>query len=140
MLGSETVHIVLRQTGKGPLPDESVPDVDDQLQEDTDIGRSLLCRECLKTVTYEKERIEIHGSHHHTFANPHGIVYEIGCFRSAVGCVYAGRPTGEFTWFRGYRWRIAYCHSCMAHLGWLFVSQSHHQFNGLVLNRLVDSG
>jgi hypothetical protein len=30
-------------------------------------------------ITSPAERIVVQGSHQHTFANPHGIIYEIGC-------------------------------------------------------------
>ncbi|MDJ0720412.1 MAG: hypothetical protein QNJ04_02210, partial [Desulfobacterales bacterium] len=49
-------------------------------EEDTQAARRVLCRECLHPVTRERERIEVQGAHQHTFANPSGIVFTIGCF------------------------------------------------------------
>ncbi len=100
----------------------------------------ILCRQCLQVITSPAERIEMQGAHQHTFANPHGSVYQIGCFRSAAGCGYAGRPTDEFSWFKGYSWRIAVCGSCLFHLGWLFISQGSDSFNGLILDHLIQPG
>lgn len=108
-------------------------------EQDTENGKYLLCLNCLQIISSPTERIEIQGSHKHTFANPQGIVYEIGCFRNAVGCGYTGIPTNEYTWFRGFSWRVALCGLCHTHLGWLFTSSGSTSFNGLILNRLIES-
>ena len=101
--------------------------------------KKLLCRSCLLVITERDEAIEFQGSHEHTFANPHGVVYRIGCFRSAVGCGYAGHPSDEFTWFPGFKWRIALCALCLTHLGWLFTKDTEGGFHGLIVDRLIDS-
>jgi hypothetical protein len=63
--------------------------------------RYILCRQCHQAITRETERIAMQGSHRHTFANPHGIVFEIGCFKNVIGCGYVGEATDEFSWFAG---------------------------------------
>ncbi|MCJ7771749.1 MAG: cereblon family protein [Desulfobacterales bacterium] len=110
----------------------------DPKEQDTDGGNYLLCRHCLQVISSPAERIKVQGSHKHTFANPQGIIYEIGCFKNATGCGYTGNPTAEYTWFRGFRWRVALCGLCLTHLGWLFMSTASSSFNGLILNRLVE--
>lgn len=102
-----------------------------------DDGGGLLCRQCGRFVTSEHERIAVQGAHQHTFANPHGIVFSIGCFRSAAGCGRNGPLTTEWSWFKGFRWQLAYCRSCLKHLGWLFVSLTGERFHGLILDQLV---
>lgn len=109
-------------------------------EESTDSGEYILCSNCRHIITYPAERIEKIGSHHHTFANPHGIVYEIGCFRSAGGCGYAGPISNEFSWFGGFSWRVAICSQCLTHLGWLFLSSDAERFHGLILDRLLEAG
>lgn len=99
-------------------------------------GEYILCRQCRQLITAAAERITVQGSHQHTFANPHGIVHQIGCFRNAKGCSYTGALTSEWSWFKGSDWRIAVCSICRVHLGWLFVAAGTEQFNGLILNRL----
>lgn len=99
----------------------------------------LLCRQCLQIITHRSQRIVVDGSHEHTFANPHGIVFDIGCFRSAIGCGYIGLPTKEFSWFMGHTWQVAICGTCLAHVGWLFTSFNLGSFVGLILDRLADS-
>lgn len=97
----------------------------------------ILCRACRHPVTREEERIAVGGGHRHTFANPSGIVFEIGCFRSAPGCAAVGPPSGEFTWFPGHVWRVGVCAACRLHLGWRFSSAGGAAFYGLILDRLI---
>jgi hypothetical protein len=97
---------------------------------------AILCALCLTPLSALSQRLEMQGSHRHTFANPHGIVFHIGCFTNAR-CRYAGTPTTEFTWFRGFRWRFAFCAACLVHVGWRFSSQGGTRFHGLILDRLV---
>ncbi|RTZ99919.1 MAG: hypothetical protein DSY89_07670 [Deltaproteobacteria bacterium] len=121
-----------RPEGQGSRPDTGTHG-----REKPGRNRSLiLCRACGRAITHERERMTVQGSHLHTFANPHGRVFEIGCFRTAAGCGYSGALTAEFTWFAGYQWKIAVCAGCLTHLGWLFVSAGS-RFTGLILNRLA---
>ena len=110
-------------------------------REPTKAERYIVCRQCGQRLTRPSERISVSGSHSHTFANPSGLVFEIGCFRMARGCSFIGPPSLEFPWFAGYSWQIATCSTCQAHLGWLFIGQQSHQFFGFILDRLreVDS-
>jgi hypothetical protein len=109
-------------------------EAEDQQAEDEEY---ILCRQCLHVITSPTERIPVEGSHEHTFANPHGIVFEIGCFGSVTGCGYAGPFSNEFSWFKGFSWRVAVCIRCLTHLGWLFSSTGYESFHGLILDRLV---
>jgi hypothetical protein len=88
-------------------------------------------------VTTTAARIEAGGGHEHTFVNPHGIRYHIGCFATAAGCVPVGEPSAYWTWFPGHTWRIEVCRNCREHLGWLFES-ADSEFHGLVLDRLAE--
>jgi hypothetical protein len=98
----------------------------------------ILCRQCQQVITSPADRISVQGSHQHTFANPHGIVFEIGCFKTVVGMGYAGSASDEFSWFAGYRWQVGFCAMCLTHLGWLFIANSGDSFNGLILDRLLE--
>lgn len=95
----------------------------------------LLCRACGHVITSDDQRVQIAGSHRHTFFNPAGIVYELGCFANAVGCSAQGEASGEFPWFSGYLWRIVLCARCGSHLGWRFES-AETRFFGLILSML----
>lgn len=99
----------------------------------------LLCRQCLQFITSKADMIEVQRSHWHTFANPEGILFEIGCFRKAKGCWYVGPAIKEFSWFTGFSWRVAICSKCLTHLGWLYTSFDDESFHGLILDRLVSS-
>jgi hypothetical protein len=127
-----------------PSEKQKTDTVESSVQEDTEEKESdkekyILCRQCHQIITSPSERIAVQGSHQHTFANPHGIVYDIGCFRFVVGCGYAGPASDEFTWFPGFSWKVAVCGMCLTHLGWLFISTAGNNFNGLILDRLIDS-
>jgi len=76
------------------------------------------------------------GAFRHTFANPHGYLFEIGCFGDAWGCAPASPPSSEFSWFKGYLWKIGVCRGCSTHLGWVFLSDVH-RFFGLILDKLI---
>jgi hypothetical protein len=100
----------------------------------------ILCRQCRQAITRPDDRLSIQGAHRHTFANPHGIVFDIGCFRRVIGCGYAGAASDEFTWFAGYNWRVCYCTMCLTHLGWIFGSKAGDNFHGLIMDRLIEPG
>lgn len=98
---------------------------------------AICCRNCHYPVTLPSERIEVASAHHHTFANPNGYLFEIGCFRNADGCGAIGIRTAEFSWFRNYTWQIGICRKCRNHLGWLFQSLND-RFYGLIMDRLIE--
>jgi hypothetical protein len=100
--------------------------------------KRLFCAACRHPVTHQDERIPVQGAHEHRCTNPHGITYQIGCFHEAPGCAAIGAATMEYTWFRGYAWRIAFCAHCQVHLGWRFQSESHY-FHGLIVERLISA-
>lgn len=83
---------------------------------------AILCAACGAEITHQRQAIVINTRHTHAFFNPAGIAFEIRCFRLAPGATSLGAPSAEFTWFPGYRWQIAICAACQAHLGWLFTN------------------
>lgn len=114
--------------------------IEDEVKEkEADNGKSILCRQCFQVITSEDDRMQVQGAHFHTFANPGGIIYPIGCFRSVKGCSCIGPATEEWSWFKGFSWRIAVCSTCLTHLGWLFLSASQESFHGLILSRLIQA-
>lgn len=115
---------------------KELEDEDERLEEE---HPALFCRACSHTITTGNQRIEVSGSHRHTFFNPVGIVYELGCFGSAPGCSLVGESSAEFSWFPGCVWRIALCRKCGVHLGWRFQS-AELSFYGLILAHLQGGG
>jgi hypothetical protein len=121
---------------------------DDQLLSRTKPGRKkqplnqeekefLYCAYCLKLITSADQRIRMGGTHEHTFSNPAGITFRIGCFQDAQGSVAHGIPTDEFTWFKGFQWCMAYCEGCLKHIGWQYLRNGQGAFWGLILNMLT---
>ncbi|MBF0294668.1 MAG: hypothetical protein HQL96_05725 [Magnetococcales bacterium] len=100
--------------------------------------RILICKECQHLVTTTQERIAVRGDHEHTFFNPHGILFHLGCFQRAHGCITDGAPSLEFTWFAGYAWLLASCMQCRQHLGWKFMNREKDTFFALILSRLQE--
>ncbi len=97
----------------------------------------LLCSRCGHPITSKNDRFEMNGAHRHTFANPHGYVHHIGCFRHAPGCAVEPEVHTTFSWFEGYTWALASCALCGNHLGWQFQSDKD-RFLGLLLASLVE--
>ncbi len=99
----------------------------------------IYCATCSHIITRPQHRIEVNGSHDHTFTNPHGFTFHLGCFSDALGCDISGKPEAADTWFMGFVWRLASCAECHAHLGWYFSRPSGDDyFYGLILDRIQE--
>jgi hypothetical protein len=132
----DTPFALRPKTGKG-----ASAETDTQPEEHTEPSEEelwVVCRQCGQRLSKPSERISVGGSYSHTFANPNGIVYEIGCYRMVTGCSFFGPPSYEFPWFSGHSWQIAICGSCQVHLGWLFRGKAGEQFFGLILERISE--
>jgi hypothetical protein len=97
--------------------------------------RGLVCAACSHRITDRIHAMAMSGAHEHTFVNPGGYQFHIGCFRAAPGCVHLGVPEQAFSWFPGWTWQIAACGRCRAHLGWIY-RLGNEQFHGLVIAAL----
>lgn len=113
-------------------------DVRDEIMDEEEKGLEdcIRCSQCRAVITSVSRAIHSHGSHEHTFFNPYGIVFQIGCFSRAIGCFTHGRYTGEFCWFAGHTWCFASCAQCFTHLGWHFKGDGN-SFFGLILSKLT---
>ena len=100
--------------------------------------RLILCANCGNPITTSESVITVDGEHIHSFTNPSGITYDIGCFASADGCAVFEETTTEATWFEGFSWSGSICSNCFTHLGWLYESEDHIFF-GLIVDNLSDS-
>ena len=96
----------------------------------------IVCARCLFPVTDPSKQITVKGSFSHIFANPHGHVFEIGCFSDADGCISVSSKSDEFSWFLGFEWQIGVCKNCAVHLGWIFTSRDE-RFYGLILEKII---
>ncbi|MBF0469456.1 MAG: hypothetical protein HQK61_11330 [Desulfamplus sp.] len=91
-------------------------------EEQAEEQKVILCAFCVNAITDVSQIISVNGSHQHVFVNPHGLVFDTGCFKECNGCIVDPRVSSEFSWFHGYSWRIAGCGRCRQHLGWFFLS------------------
>lgn len=96
----------------------------------------ILCDACGHELTVGGARTDVDGAHRHVKVNPHGHVFHIACFRPVPGVAAVGPPSGEFSWFSGYRWQIALCGGCRVHVGWRFVGDGG--FTALIEGRFVE--
>ena len=108
-----------------------------KLQQDKKEDPAIRCKFCEYNITTKDSIISINGSHDHTFTNPSGIKFHIGCFNKATGCQNAGNATYDCTWFPEYNWCFTLCSNCLTHLGWYYKSKTDNSFYGLILERLI---
>lgn len=126
--------------GKNCGPDQTTPDGAPDPDSNPDTARPVLvCRVCRTVVTRPDLAVKVDGSHRHVFFNPHGLVFDLGCFASARNVLPTGPRTDEFTWFAGYRWQAVVCAGCAGLLGWRYTGQEH-AFFGLILPALIETG
>lgn len=130
-----TIGYLFDSTGAGDLG--RLADTLRRALEDEEGERRLRCAACRRPLTRLRERIDVQGAHAHTRTNPHGFVFRFGCFRHAEGCAQVGEATAEWSWFKGFEWRIVLCAGCRMHVGWFFQAPDGEGFHGLVLDRLV---
>jgi hypothetical protein len=96
---------------------------------------AILCARCDHPITTPGARISVLEAHQHRFMNPAGLLFHIGCFARADGCVVIGPASDDYPWFPGFAWRLALCGACAEHLGWHFQAGGQ-AFYGLRLDRL----
>jgi hypothetical protein len=96
----------------------------------------IVCAFCNHYITEPSDQIQVNQSFRHIFANPHGYIFEIGCFSNASGCKSTSISSHDFSWFVGYSWEIGVCRQCSNHLGWFFSSNTD-SFYGLILEKLI---
>ncbi|MEZ5559432.1 MAG: cereblon family protein [Pseudomonadales bacterium] len=112
------------------------PGLEDILEDEAlDRGALVFCGICSHVIGRRSDAIEVNGSHSHQCVNPYGIRFDVTCYAEALGCTISGQPSAADTWFAGFRWRLATCGDCGAHLGWYFDRNSEY-FYGLIRDRI----
>lgn len=109
-------------------------------EEDSDMGaqnsNQLVCHVCNRLITSRDQRISVLGRQVYSKVNPAGFAYHFVCYSNAPGCIVAGEPCLEHSWFSGYAWQVASCQQCLEHLGWYFTGET--RFYGLIKGRVVE--
>ncbi len=99
-------------------------------------ANKLVCHICGTVITTQHQRISVMGRQVHSKINPAGFAYHFTCYTHAPGCMVAGEPSLDHTWFSGYTWQIASCKQCLEHLGWYFCGDT--KFFGLIQGRVIE--
>ncbi len=134
--GDQFDRYVKQREDEEHLKDESINDESTNKDTESIKNKAILCAFCQHAITDMTKVISVNGLHQHVFVNPHGMLFEIGCFKQCDGAMPASEPSLEFSWFPGHSWCVAVCGYCQHHLGWLFVSE-HGSFYGIILNHLI---
>ena len=99
-----------------------------------------VCIACDTFIVSAEALTDICKKPYHTFANPAGEVFSIGCFTTWHNLAAVGSVTKAFTWFPGYGWQVMVCEGCGLHLGWAYSDMANdrfvNRFVGLIMNRL----
>jgi len=106
----------------------------DQLEREDD---DIYCAACSTVITQDRHRVERNEVHEHTVFNPAGKIFTIQCFKEAQNIAVTQDASSEFSWFRGYEWRICGCAQCQTHLGWRF--EGPDIFYAFIKSALSDS-
>ncbi|XP_041968868.1 protein cereblon-like [Aricia agestis] len=99
----------------------------------------LCCTSCAAEIA-RREHIFAMSSEgvHSNYTNLGGYMHDVVTVSRATNTQLSGAPSAEFSWFPGYTWTIAHCHTCMAHVGWRFDAQERslrpQRFYGLCRN------
>ena len=102
--------------------------------------KSYVCKRCEVEITDSRALFCMRSnSVEQVFPNPLGMMRVILTARAAKSLHLSGDATVEFTWFAGYAWRVAYCASCMSHLGWSYEGEEEPPvFYGLLKDALAE--
>ena len=134
VLAEDSLSCYFRGARQG---DNDVPVAQQKDEEKSEPDKAIFCKNCNKLITRAEQKIQVSGSHTHTFFNPAGLIFELGCFQKAPGATQAGETTSEFSWFAGHVWRFAFCGGCGEHLGWHYET-GESSFFGLILAHLME--
>lgn len=102
-------------------------------------GVAYYCARCGTLMTRGSLGIRMNGDHEHVVFNPAGMMFRVACFKDAPGAVAVGNVSDQFSWFRGFTWRIALCKTCDAQMGWMYEGAGAPAvFFGLIRAMLVE--
>ena len=130
---------IAREVNADPPPDGSAA-LPAEVAEQRTAGESwLVCKACGSFVAERRARVNMDGAHVHTFINPAGAIYRVGCFSDAPGLRAIGEASGLWTWFPGFEWQVGICRACYEHLGWSY-RNSRARFVALIMDKVAERG
>jgi hypothetical protein len=108
---------------------------------DQNEGKIFRCKACGNTLTALDQLVEIEGSSSHSFTNPSGIQFGFHTFSACPGASVLGEATEAYSWFPGFRWRLAVCGRCGSHVGWHYESEIApvDEFWGIIVSSTASS-
>jgi len=121
------------------MPRDSVDLITHSHVEGDSGGVAFYCARCGAFMTRSRFGIRMNGDHEHVVFNPAGILFRIACFSDAPGAVAVGNASAQFSWFKGFTWRIALCRTCGVQMGWMYEGTGAPAvFFGLIRSMLVE--
>ena len=79
-----------------------------------------LCACCDEKLARAAWVINRNGEEFPLFTNPEGYAFRLLLVDSVVSVEFNGPALTEHSWFRGFAWRVGWCHPCGSHVGWRF--------------------
>lgn len=103
--------------------------------------RPIRCAKCQQEIAKKSAIFCMRAPYEvQAFVNPHGYTFEVLTVKSATHVVWDTRVSTDFSWFKGYAWRLLFCERCLAHLGWRFEGAGEgdepNEFFGLVVRAI----
>lgn len=121
------------------MPRDAADLVTDIVVDESSGGVAYYCARCGSFMTRASLGIRMNGAHEHVVFNPAGMVFRVVCFKDTPGAVAVGNSSDQFSWFKGFTWRIALCKTCDSHVGWMFEGTGAPAvFFGLIRAMLVE--
>lgn len=87
--------------------------------------KPLCCSQCGYVLSLRSSIFTVPGAEGMAgaYVNPHGIVHEtitVSQLFPSASVLLQGSASTQDSWFPGFAWTIAYCPTCINHLGWRF--------------------
>ena len=129
-----------RDVGRAPGPPPAANETTRaDVAERSERERWVVCNACGGLVADGRAKTVVGGAFAHSFINPAGMIFRVGCFAEAPGARATGEASEHWSWFAGFKWQAGLCVACGRHLGWFFTG-GERGFVALILDAVSERG